>query len=78
MAQWLDLFYFIFSSKARGPSVEICLGFFFFFFASLSSLSSLLWIALKPAAVWKYNNPSFPLLSRSSYGFCFLPLEEGG
>lgn len=36
MAQSLDLFYFIFSSEARGPSVEICLGFFF----SLPSLSS--------------------------------------
>lgn len=72
MAQWLDLFYFIFSSKARGPSVEICLGF------QPPSLLSLLWIALKPAGVWKYNNPSFPLLPRSSHGFFSLLLEEGG
>lgn len=36
MAQSLDLFYFIFSSKARRPSVEICLG----SSASLSSPSS--------------------------------------
>lgn len=72
MAQLRDLFYFIFSSKARGPSVEICL--FGFFQPPLS----LLRIALKPAGVWKYDNPSFLLLSRSSYGFCFPPPEEWG